>query len=356
MPASANTSAATFSTCARVSLQLFLHANERDHDLRDAALCRSPSRPRSRLRRLREFASHRSRETRSPIDSLDARASGWLPPIPQIDGGWCRNRLPGCPQLPAFRSSLCGRNSCSGGSSNRIVTGNPAMIIKSWRKSSRWNGKSRSSAARRAASVLDMIICRTARMRSGAKNMCSVRHRPMPSAPNLRAVSASSGVSALARTPIRRHESAHSIKVPKSPEIVGSIIATEPRNTSPVAPSKCDRVTCSDVAPASCQHLTVVVDCDPTCAGNARPSHPPCDDCGVASHTPACRQNPSCGMHAVDIFRTRLHPNQNDCLALCSTTFSLVRTEDDHSRSGARAGGQSFCQQRARGLRVKHWM
>ena len=32
-------------------------------------------------------------------------------------------------------------------------------------------------------------------MRSALKNMCSVRHRPMPSAPNLRA--ASSGVSAL---------------------------------------------------------------------------------------------------------------------------------------------------------------
>ena len=48
----------------------------------------------------------------------------------------------------------------------------------------------------------------------------------MPSAPNLRAVSASSGVSALARTPMRRCLSAHSISVPKSPDIAGSIIAT----------------------------------------------------------------------------------------------------------------------------------
>jgi hypothetical protein len=37
-------------------------------------------------------------------------------------------------------------------------------------------------------------------MRSAAKNMCSVRHRPMPSAPNLRAVRASAAVSALVRT------------------------------------------------------------------------------------------------------------------------------------------------------------
>ncbi len=82
-----------------------------------------------------------------------------------------------------------------------------------------------------------MIIWRTAPIRSGSKNMCSVRQRPMPSAPNLRAVSASSGVSALARTPIRRSLSAQPINVPKSPDIAGSIIATLPTNTSPLAPS-----------------------------------------------------------------------------------------------------------------------
>ena len=110
------------------------------------------------------------------------------------------------------------------------------MRNSSW-KSSRWNGSSLASAARRPASSGAMIICRTAPMRSGSKNMCSVRHRPMPSAPNLRAVSASSGVSALARTFMRRALSAHSISVAKSPDMAGSIIATLPTNTSPVAPS-----------------------------------------------------------------------------------------------------------------------
>ena len=38
------------------------------------------------------------------------------------------------------------------------------------------------------------IICRMAMMRSPSKNMCSVRHRPMPSAPNAMAFSACSGV------------------------------------------------------------------------------------------------------------------------------------------------------------------
>ena len=110
------------------------------------------------------------------------------------------------------------------------------MRNNSW-KSARWNGSSSARAARRPASSEAMIICRTALMRSGSKNMCSVRHSPMPSAPNFFAVSASSGVSALARTPMVRALSAQPISVAKSSDIAGSTIATVPTNTSPAAPS-----------------------------------------------------------------------------------------------------------------------
>ena len=47
-----------------------------------------------------------------------------------------------------------GRNSCSGGSSSRIVTGSPAIASKIPSKSDCWNGSSRSSAARRPALVV----------------------------------------------------------------------------------------------------------------------------------------------------------------------------------------------------------
>ena len=43
---------------------------------------------------------------------------------------------------------------------------------------------------------------RMADIRSGSKNICSVRQRPIPLAPNFRAYIASSGLSALVRTPI----------------------------------------------------------------------------------------------------------------------------------------------------------
>src|SRR6185436_10633187 len=47
----------------------------------------------------------------------------------------------------------------------------------------------------------EWIISRTRMIRSSAKNMCSVRQRPMPCAPKSRAVRASFGVSAFVRTP-----------------------------------------------------------------------------------------------------------------------------------------------------------
>ena len=55
--------------------------------------------------------------------------------------------------------------------------------------------------ARRAASESARIISRMASMRSPSKNMCSVRVRPMPSAPKAIACRTCSGVSALVRSP-----------------------------------------------------------------------------------------------------------------------------------------------------------
>ena len=65
------------------------------------------------------------------------------------------------------------------------------MISNSSAKSCRCIGSSLASAARRPVSVSARIISRTATMRSPSKNICSVRQRPMPSAPKLRATRAS---------------------------------------------------------------------------------------------------------------------------------------------------------------------
>ncbi len=73
--------------------------------------------------------------------------------------------------------------------------------------------------------------------RSAAMNMCSVRHSPMPSAPNSSARRASSGVSALARTPRVRSSSAHPSTVSNCSLIAASTSGTSSVVTAPLDPS-----------------------------------------------------------------------------------------------------------------------
>ena len=86
---------------------------------------------------------------------------------------------------------------------SRMVVGRPSIASSRPTKSSRWSGSSASSAARRASSV-SASTSRSMYWRRSPRNWCSVRHSPTPSAPRARARRASSAVSALARTCIRR--------------------------------------------------------------------------------------------------------------------------------------------------------
>ena len=67
--------------------------------------------------------------------------------------------------------------------------------------------------------------------------MCSVRQRPIPSAPNFLACIASLGVSAFVLTFKSLASSAQDIKVSKSPLIDASCISSFPAYTLPVEPS-----------------------------------------------------------------------------------------------------------------------
>ena len=98
----------------------------------------------------------------------------------------------------------------------RITTGNPSIASNRPAKSLRCIGSSFCSAFLRVFSSRARIIACMCGMRSSAKNMCSVRHSPMPSAPNSRACFASRGMSALARTPnLPRNSSAHVMNLAK---------------------------------------------------------------------------------------------------------------------------------------------
>jgi hypothetical protein len=73
---------------------------------------------------------------------------------------------------------------------------------------------------------------------SSAKNICSVLHKPIPSAPNSLALAASSGVSAFVLTHSFLYLSDHVIIVWKSPLNSGSIAFNDQAKTSHVAQSK----------------------------------------------------------------------------------------------------------------------
>ncbi len=145
-----------------------------------------------------------------------------------------------------------GRNSCRGGSIRRMVTGSPSIASRIATKSSRCSGMRASRALCCPLASEARIRCSTSSRRS-PRNMCSVRHSPMPSAPKRRARVASAGVSALARTPSRRVASACSMSraTEATTESVStssdspsnhrttreSLTGTSPRKTSPVVPS-----------------------------------------------------------------------------------------------------------------------
>src|SRR5919106_1527944 len=137
-----------------------------------------------------------------------------------------------------------GRNSWRGGSRRRIVTGRPFIALKMASKSFRWPASSflspskygftsgawsrflasrtRWSAALRSLALAAAASCSASASASwavlaagadritwrnvgrrgspGVPNMCSVRHRPIPSAPNWRALPAHGPASAFART------------------------------------------------------------------------------------------------------------------------------------------------------------
>ena len=96
------------------------------------------------------------------------------------------------------------------------------------------------------------IISRIGTMRLSSKNICSVRQSPMPSAPKASDWRASAGVSALARTFMRRKLSAHPSGVEVLREISARASATRPLMIWPVEPSM---VTTSPLCSSRCRRL-----------------------------------------------------------------------------------------------------
>ena len=167
----------------------------------------------------------------------------------------------------------------------------------------------------------------------------------MPSAPNLRAVSASIGVSALART---FHAAGLVGPFHQGAEIAGHggldhrDGADEDLAGGAV---QGDGFAGADELAAGRQHLGVVVDADAAGAGDAGTAHAAGDDGGVAGHAAAGGQDALGGVHAVDVLGAGLDADQDDRFALGGAGFGFVGAEHDGATGSARTGGQALAQQ-----------
>ncbi len=194
--------------------------------------------------------------------------------------------------------------------------------------------------ARRTSSA--MIISCTCGRRSSPKNMCSVRQRPIPSAPNSRALTASSGVSALALTLSRRKSSA---QVEHRLEVLVDLRRDEVDladvDLSRAAVER-DRVQLVDGGVADLRRLRLDVDRDALGAGDARLAHAARDHGRVRRHAAVHGEDPLCRDHPVDVVRRRLPADEDDRLAGAAALRRGVGVEDDAAAGRAGRGVQAL--------------
>ena len=206
-----------------------------------------------------------------------------------------------------------GRNSCSGGSISRIVTGSPSIASRISVKSSRCSGSSAASAASCPSSSSATIRFSTSWRRS-PRNMCSVRHSPMPCGAeppgpggvlggvgvgaHLAAARARRRAPSVAATAVdqrRRRPPRPRSSAPRTSRPTG----TAPAKTSPVVPSmEMTSPSFSGPAAADGDSPLVGVDVERLGAAHAGAAHAAGDDGGVRGLAAAAGQDAAGGHHA----------------------------------------------------------
>ena len=183
-PSRAASSASTAGGLLGHQAQLAHGADQRDHDLRAARRARAGG-PRRRPGRSPGPACRTAPGRRCPAAPRAARASG----SPRAAGAPPRAASRPCRWARRGRAARAtrtdssvrsGRNSCSGGSSSRIVTGLPAIAREDLDEVAPLQrqqlGQGRPRAPRRSSASTS----RSTVARRSPRNMCSVRHSPMP--------------------------------------------------------------------------------------------------------------------------------------------------------------------------------
>ena len=229
---------------------------------------------------------------------------------------------------PASLDLLVGRAAGTRAAADRAGGSSPAG--PPWSRRCRRSPRAASAAAWRAPLAAAFassarIISRTATMRSASKNMCSVRQRPMPSAPKLARGARRRPACRRWCARFRRADlvgPAHQRRRNRRTARAGRV-GTAPRMTSPVAPSMVMIVAALDRDVAHRQRAApCVVDAQRAGAGDAGLAHAARHHGRVAGHAAARGQDALGRVHAVDVLGAGLDAHQDHRLAACAARFS----------------------------------
>ena len=211
--------------------------------------------------------------------------------------------------------------------------------------------RSRSPAARAAASSASRSSssgCRrgSCAARSGSRsprNMCSVRQRPMPSAPNSRA-----RLRVLGKVGVRAHlasagaASAQPRMVPKWPVGSGVITATSPRRSHRSCRDRDDVAFAHGRAARASNCLAGEVDLHRLGAADRGLAHAARDDRRVRHETAARREDALRRDHAVQVVGRRLGAHEDHVLPRLVARLGLVGGEVHLADRGARRRVQAL--------------
>ena len=249
-------------------------------------------------------------------------------------------------------SSARGRNSCSGGSSSRMVTGSPPSPRKIPR-----SRPAASAAARRAPPAARRILRHDhlphRGWRSPSKNMCSVRQRPIPSAPK-----STGPVGVRGRVRVGAHPSWRSRSAQPEHAVEMLVQRRRSRAACPGRHDAAGAVERDPVPLAQTRPPTLSVRpprsiSSAVAPADARPSHSPGHQRRVAG-LPAPGGEDALAATMPGNPRPGPRPHQDHRLALAAALGGRVGVEDDLARGGPRRGRHAGGQRR-RARRSGRW-
>ena len=227
-----------------------------------------------------------------------------------------------------------GRNSCSGGSSSRTVTGRPSIASKISTKSCFCSGSScverrvpllvvrrRGSASRPAAGARRGTCARCGTGRCPARRTAGRARRPRgcrrwSRTPSRRFPSAWARIRCTLRTRSSASSASGAISPSKYATTAGGSTGTSPRHTRPVEPSMEMTSPSSTTVPSGRGELLLLgVDLQLLGAAHAGLAHAAGDDGGVRGLAAAAGQDALGGDHAGQVVGVGLPADQDDLLA-----------------------------------------